>query len=178
MAKSVGRVIWITGLSGSGKTSLACEVIKLMAQKAEYPVIHLDGDDLRKVFIGDKTKVQNYSRESRLTLSMQYARLCKLISYSGSTVIISTISMFKEVYLWNRKNLPRYFEVYLDVPLDELTRRDPKNIYKEFYDGRRNNVAGLDLAIDEPEFSDWSPKFDRNKSVVGLAEELMSILQN
>ncbi|MEE2745409.1 MAG: adenylyl-sulfate kinase [Pseudomonadota bacterium] len=178
MANIVGRVIWITGLSGSGKTSLAYEVMNLLGQKKKYPAIHLDGDELRKVFIGNKTEAQNYSRESRLTLSMQYARLCKLISSSGTTVVISTISMFKEVYSWNRKNLPGYFEVYLDVPKGELARRDPKNIYKEFNEGIRKNVAGLDLAVDEPQFPDWSPKFDNNKSVAVLAEELISILEN
>ena len=58
--------------------------------------------------------------------------------------------MFREVYAWNRVNLPNYFEVYLKVPLDELRLRDPKKIYQRYDAGELNNVAGLDLCIDEP----------------------------
>ena len=59
--------------------------------------------------------------------------------------------MFAEIYKWNRSNLPNYFEVYLDVPLKELRRRDPKNLYEKFYSGAIKNVAGLDLKIDKPD---------------------------
>ena len=59
--------------------------------------------------------------------------------------------MFKEVYIWNRKNLKNYFEVFLKVPIEELKRRDSKNLYQKLNDGEINNIAGLDLKVDEPQ---------------------------
>ena len=72
------------------------------------------------------------------------------VSSQNFTVVIATVSMFREVYAWNRANLPNYFEVYLKVPLEELRLRDPKKIYQRYDAGELNNVAGLDLCIDEP----------------------------
>ena len=93
----------------------------------------------------------------RLALALQYARLCQIISCQGQTVVIATISMFNEVYSWNRVNIPRYFEVYLKVPFEELRRRDPKNIYSRFDSGELKNIAGFDLPIDEPRTPEWMP---------------------
>ena len=105
---------------------------------------------LRKLFkSGDKTKGE-YNRDERVRLSRKYGALCKSLSSQGFIVIIATISMYSEIYSWNRKNLPNYFEVYLNVPIDELQRRDPKKIYRNFSSGNLINVAGLDLEVDLP----------------------------
>ena len=53
----------------------------------------------------------------------------------GSIVVIATISMFDELYAWNRENTTNYFEVYLKVPLDELRRCDPKSTYQRYENG-------------------------------------------
>ena len=53
----------------------------------------------------------------------------------GSIVVIATISMFDELYAWNRENTTNYFEVYLKVPLDELRRCDPKSTYQRYVNG-------------------------------------------
>jgi len=144
-----GQVIWITGLSGSGKTTLAEELI-LHLQKTNFKLVLLDGDILRNILKNNDTTVDSHSRGARIELALKYAQMCKLLSSQGLTVVIATISMFEEVYVWNRKNLPNYFEVYLKVPLEELRRRDPKLIYQRYDSGDLLNVAGLDLAIDEP----------------------------
>ena len=130
----VGQVIWITGLSGSGKTTIA-EALCTRFKKFELSPVILDGDILREIFNGNDKNSASYDRNERINLSHKYGLLCKNLSSQGFTVIIATVSMFDEVYAWNRKNLPNYFEVYLDVPLKELIRRDPKNIYKRFADG-------------------------------------------
>ena len=93
---------------------------------------------------------ESYRREARIKLAHKYAHLCKILSLQGFNVIISTISMFKEIYAWNRANFPNYFEVYLKVPLEELRIRDPKEIYSSYDAGHLSDVAGLDLLIDEP----------------------------
>ena len=166
-----GKVIWITGLSGSGKSTLASQFSTYLRTEG-MEVVMLDGDDLRDVFGAASPNMQNHSLEARLALAMQYARLCLLIASQGVVVVIATISLFKEVHKWNRANLPGYFEVYLKVPLDELRRRDPKGIYRRFDAGELINVAGLDLAIDEPNAADWIVVFHSDCKVGSLVEEL------
>ena len=171
----VGEVIWITGLSGAGKSTLAHQVV-LRLRAAGKSVVMLDGDELREVFGAVAANAQNHGREGRLALAMRYAHLCRVIASQGLTVVIATISLFREVHTWNRAHLPGYFEVYLKVPVDELRRRDPKGIYRRFDAGELNNVAGLDLSIDEPDASDWIVEFDPGRTVTILADELIQVL--
>ena len=105
----------------------------------------LDGDELRDVFGATATNPQNYGRESRLALAMQYAHLCRVLAKQGHTVVIATISLFREVHSWNRVNLPDYFEAYLKVPVEELRRRDPKGIYRRFDPHRAVQLLADDL---------------------------------
>ena len=153
MLKIDGQVIWITGLSGVGKTTLA-QQLHLRLQKLDFQPILLDGDELRVIFSGNKVASQSYDRKARVNLALKYSLLCQTLSSQGFTVIISTISMFDEIYAWNRKNLTKYFEIYLKVPLEELYLRDPKSIYQRYKKGKLNNVAGLDLTVDEPKLPD------------------------
>lgn len=173
---SKGAVYWITGLSGAGKTTLAVRLVELLRARG-LPVVFLDGDELREVFGAVAANPQNHGREGRLALAMQYAHLCRVIAAQGLTVVISTISLFREVHAWNRAHLPGYFEIYLKVPVEELRRRDPKGIYRRYDAGEISNVAGLDLAIDEPESADWVAEFVPGKSVQALADELMEIMK-
>ena len=171
----MGQVIWITGLSGAGKTSLATEVANRL-READVKTVLLDGDELREVFGTAAFTAQNHGREARLALAMQYAHLCRVIASQGLTVVIATVSLFREVHAWNRENLPGYFEVYLKVPLEELRRRDPKDIYRRYYAGLLNNVAGLDLPVDEPEAADWIVEFEPRNSASASADDLIRLV--
>jgi adenylylsulfate kinase-like enzyme len=168
--------IWITGLSGAGKSSLAREVVTRL-RAAGNVVVQLDGDELREVFGAVAANSQNHGRDGRLALAMQYSKLCRVIASQGLTVVIATISLFREVHVWNRENLPGYFEVYLKVPVDELRRRDPKGIYHRYDAGLLSNVAGLDLPIDEPEAADWVAEFASEQTVTLLADKLINVLK-
>lgn len=170
-----GYVCWITGLSGSGKSTLALGLVNYLRQSAS-PVVMLDGDQLREVFGASALNSENYHRENRLALAMQYSHLCKSLADQGLIVVIATISLFKEVHTWNRRNLPGYYEVYLKTPVCELRRRDPKGIYRRFDAGELTNVAGLDLHIDEPDAADWVVEFDPDRSVAILAQDLIKKL--
>lgn len=166
------QVIWITGLSGAGKSTLARELVARLRSDG-HSVVMLDGDELRGVFGATATNAQNHGREGRLALAMQYAGLCKIIAAQGHIVVIATISLFREVHAWNRTHLPGYFEVHLKVPLEELRRRDPKGIYRRFDAGELHNVAGLDLAVDEPDAADWVVVFDPDRSVQAMSDDLL-----
>ena len=162
MSKIKG-VIWITGLSGAGKTTLASEVVRLLKSKYSN-VIYLDGDELRKIF----TPISDipHSRESRLNYANQYSSLCNFLAEQGNIVVIATISLFKEIHLKNKKLIYNYLEVYLKVPIEILIERDSKKIYSSYFDGKLKNISGLDLEIDEPEESDIVLKNSHESKIV------------
>jgi len=145
----IPRVVWVTGLSGAGKTTLAVKLVKELKARSKQVVL-LDGDELREIFRSSESIEKNHSRDARLSLAFSYSKLTKNIANQGINVVIATISMFHEVHEWNRKHLPGYFEVFISVPINELRRRDPKGIYKRFDAGEISNVAGLDLEVDVP----------------------------
>jgi adenylylsulfate kinase len=171
-----GGVIWITGLSGAGKTTLAKEISAILKDQTPA-VVMLDGDELREIFGADQVGKINHTRESRLALSMRYSYLCKMLSSQGLTVVIATISLFSQVHEWNRMNFNNYFEVYLKVPIEELRRRDPKGIYSRYYSGEICNVAGLDFSIDEPEYPDFISTYQSSGESKMLSIEILNKLK-
>lgn len=165
-------VIWITGLSGAGKTTLATEVSKKLKQNYQN-IILLDGDQLREILLLDTFKNDN-SLDARYSLSKIYARLCKNLASQNFLVVISTISMFKQIHVWNRSNIKGYFEVYIKREMKDLISRDTKGIYKNFKLGKIKNVLGLDLKVDEPKNPDFlvTGSFDNSTSII--AEEIIN----
>jgi adenylylsulfate kinase-like enzyme/predicted MFS family arabinose efflux permease len=121
-----GSVIWITGLSGAGKSTVAGELAARLRADGVDPVL-LDGDQLRAALGADGG---GYDADSRRRLAFVYARLCRLLAEQGHTVVCATIALHHEVHAWNRANIPGYLEVFLDVPLEELRRRDFKGVYE------------------------------------------------
>lgn len=162
-----GRVYFITGLSGVGKSTIARELFKLI-RNIKSNAVFLDGDDLRELFLNDL----GYSLEDRKKMAMRYVRLAKLLSDQNIDVILATISMFSEVRQWNRKNIENYAEIYIKASLDTLIKRDPKGIYKNALCGRERNVLGIDLQFEEPDTPDLIIENDCGLSSESLAREI------
>lgn len=163
---------WITGLSGAGKTTLARE-IKKQLQPYQQKTILLDGDELREILGSAGIDKKNHDKEARIKLAMTYSRLCKYLEDQGLDVIIATISMFTEVQAWNRKNISGYFEIFINTDRDELRRRDPKGIYKQFDAGTLKNVAGEDLPVDVPMQPDFVVKSKNLAEVSITAKQII-----
>lgn len=142
-------MVWITGLSAAGKTSTA-KIVADQLIKDGHKVIHLDGDELRQA-MADIPSMQRFDQKSRLTNVKAYLGLSKLLLAQSDYIVFSTISMFKEVYEFNRKFFPNYFEVYLDVPKAVRIGRDFKGIYKDGKPIFRNDVCGEDICIAYPD---------------------------
>ncbi len=158
---------WITGLSGSGKTTIA-ELLRNKLVIDGYSVILLDGDILRKVF-----NSKAYSYEERKTLGFQYSRLCKLLVSQGISVVIGVIGLFHELHAWNRENIPNYVEIFLDTPLDELKRRDIKGIYRNLEEGKIKNVTGIDIAAEFPLTPNIKIKWNEAKDAKATFDEVI-----
>lgn len=140
-------LIWVTGYSGSGKTTVA-KIIAERLRASGLPVVLLDGDELRSILGG----AFGHDLEARKKLAYVYSRLCKKICGDGVTVVIATIAMFESVRVENRAANRRYFEVYLDVPHDARAERDPKGIYRAAT--LSSGVVHLTSGLEEPQHPD------------------------
>jgi adenylylsulfate kinase-like enzyme len=140
------RVIWITGLSGAGKSTIARKMQELLRAAGADAVV-LDGDDVRRAVDDPHC---GHDRASRLTNAYRVCRLAKVIGEQGVPVIVATMSLFHEIHDWNAANLPGYFEVFLRVPVGILRERDPKGLYQRADHGAERDVGGVDLEIEEP----------------------------
>ena len=147
-AKS-GRVFWITGLSGAGKTTIGVELWRRL-RAAGRSAVFLDGDELRAAVAQDL----GHSLPHRRRSAMRNARLCRMLALQGHDVVCSTISLFHAVHRWNRGNIPGYCEIYLRVPLSDLQRRDQKAVYLTQQGDAAAQVVGLDLPAELPESPD------------------------
>ena len=119
-----GYLILITGLSGSGKTTIAGKILNRIKKKLG-PTILINGDDLRKIF-----KIKGYDTKSRKDTAISYAKLAKFITDQKINVILATVSMFHEVRKLNRKNLKKkYIEIYIEAPIKKIISNKKKKIY-------------------------------------------------
>ncbi|STQ86503.1 adenylyl-sulfate kinase [Helicobacter muridarum] len=144
MKEGFGLVIWITGLSGSGKSTIGKALYARLAGCIKN-VIYLDGDSLRDIL-----GCSAYDRAGRIDMAMRRANLAYYLSSQGMVVIVTTISMFNEVYEYNSKLFSHYIQVYIECSMSELINRNQKDLYKGFIEGRVNQVVGMDIAYDEP----------------------------
>jgi adenylylsulfate kinase-like enzyme len=160
-------VIWILGLSGSGKSFLSSKLKDELSNDYGNFLI-LDGDVVRKVFDNDlgfsiKDRNINASRISKLTL---------FLSQNKVNVIVSVLSLFPNWLEWNRKNIKGYYEIFIDVPISALKERNNKNVY--FKEGKENeNVVGVDIEFIKPQNADL--KVINNFDEVSLKNNLKLI---
>jgi adenylylsulfate kinase-like enzyme/SAM-dependent methyltransferase len=136
-------VIWVTGYSGAGKTTVGRKVNFRLNESGVKSVL-LDGDDLRAV-LGGKW---GYEKHDRIALAHSYFRMANLLMAQGLTVVISAVAMYQEVHAWIKTNVDRSLVVYLEVPEHERRLRDSatKNVY-----GQLGDLTDL---YDQPDFAD------------------------
>lgn len=176
MAKeNKGELYWITGLSGAGKTTIGNALYYNLKRRKENVVI-LDGDVIKEIF--SYGKEVGYTSNARKQRAYQYSKLCKLLVDQGISVICCTIAMFEEVRAWNRENISNYFEVYLKVPMEVLIQRDQKKMYSDQKKGIVNNVAGIDMEIEEPKNPDLILKNDGSISIDECVQAIISLYVN
>lgn len=134
-------VVWLFGLSGVGKTSIAKTLMGKISQK----FIHIDGDEFRKHFSQDLS----FSMQDRIENIKRIQRLSKFLNESSLGVVISALYFDQDLANWNLSNFPNYIEVHVHAPIDVLKKRNTKGLYNE----TRKNVVGMDIKWTPPTHS-------------------------
>ena len=137
--KKKGIVFWVTGLPGSGKTTIAKKLKKSIEKKYGKTIL-FSGDDLRKI-----SNYDSYDIKKRLLYAKSYSKLVRNISNQNINVIMATVALFKKIHLWNRKNIKNYCEIYIESETKEIIKNKKKKLYFKF----KKNLVGIDI---RPEF--------------------------
>jgi len=167
------KVFWMTGLSGSGKSTIANAFQNELFQKG-YQVYVLDGDNVR----GGLNKDLDFSDEGRIENIRRISEVAKLFADAGFVVITAFISPFQSDRE-QAKNIigSEYFcEVFVDTPLEICEQRDVKGLYKKARAGEIPNFTGIGSAFEKPEKPDVQLKTQKMEvtECVKLLERLLA----
>jgi len=146
-----GMVIWFTGLSGSGKSTIAVEVEKELFQK-EYAVYRLDGDNIRFGLNSDL----GFSAADRTENIRRIGEVAALFADAGLITLASFISPYQAGRDAARKAAgeDNFKEIYVKADVETCAQRDPKGLYKKAKNGEIDNFTGISAPYEEPENAD------------------------
>ena len=161
--KNKGILFWITGLSGSGKTTIAEKIKKKISDKFG-PTLTISGDDLRQLL-----NFKSFSKKDRLSYALTYGKFCKYITDKNINIIFSTVSLFNKVQKWNKSNINNYIEIYIETDINEIIKKKKKF----FYRGNYKNIVGKNLKAEFPKKPNILIKNDFTKPLDKLSKELM-----
>lgn len=138
-------VLWFTGLSGSGKSTIATRVEQALVDRGA-DVEYIDGDALREVF--PNTGFTRAEREEHLRRT---GYMASRLAAHGVTVVASFVSPYRESRDFVRKLCSNFVEIYVATPLEECERRDVKGLYARARRGEIKNFTGIDDPYEPPE---------------------------
>tara|TARA_B100000886_G_scaffold22156_1_gene14107 strand:+ start:27350 stop:27874 length:525 start_codon:yes stop_codon:yes gene_type:complete len=142
-------VVWITGISASGKSTLGKYFFKKFKNKKKN-TIFFDGDEFRKIFHDDI----KYTLKDRDTNAIRLTSLVKYLSDQKTNIIISANITSQKFRDWCKKNVKNYFEIFINTPIEILKKRDYKKLYKNAFSGKIKNVVGVDIKFIKPKNPD------------------------
>jgi adenylyl-sulfate kinase len=141
-----GYVIWMTGLPGSGKTTIA-RILENKLVDSGRRVEVLDGDDVRE----NLSPRLGFSKDDRQIHANRVAYVSKLLSRNGVIAIVGLISPFRDFRRRAREMVDKFVEVYVKCTVDECIERDVKGHYKKALSGEIQNFTGVSDPYEEPE---------------------------
>ena len=140
-----GLTIWFTGLSGSGKTTIADELVERLRNEEKGAVL-LDGDIVRKTLSADL----GYTKEDRDKHITRIAHVCALITENGIPNIACVISPTKKIRDYARLAITNFIEVYVHCPIEICEQRDVKGHYERVRKGEIKDFVGITIPYEEP----------------------------
>jgi adenylylsulfate kinase len=143
--RSPAPVLWFTGLSGSGKSTIAVRVHEVLAGRGTE-VEYIDGDALRELF-----PTTGFTRDAREEHLRRTGYMASRLAAHGVTVVASFVSPYRESREFIRRLCPGYVEIYVATPLEECERRDVKGLYARARRGEIRNFTGIDDPYEAPE---------------------------
>jgi adenylylsulfate kinase len=144
-APSSAAVLWFTGLSGSGKSTIAARVHEELRQRG-VEVEYIDGDALREVFPNT-----GFSRAAREEHLRRTGYMASRLAAHGVAVVASFVSPYRESRDFIRRLCPEFIEIYVSTPLEECERRDVKGLYARARRGEIPNFTGISDPYEPPE---------------------------
>src|SRR6266536_2666288 len=166
-----GFVVWFTGLSGSGKSKLATMLAAEIARRGVH-VETLDGDEVRTHL----SKGLGFSKEDRDTNIRRIGFVAKLIARAGSCAITAAISPYREIRAEQRRAAGgRFCEVYCACPIEALSARDAKGLYKKALAGEIKNFTGVDDPYEVPENPEVVVETDKENKEQSLSKILAKL---
>ncbi len=141
-----GVTIWLTGLSGAGKSTIANELVDDLRGRGRNVEL-LDGDVVRT----NLSKGLGFSKEDRDTNIRRIGFVSKLLTRNGVTSIVAAISPYRDIRDEVRADIGDFVEVFVKCQLDELVRRDVKGLYEKAIKGEIKNFTGVSDPYEEPE---------------------------
>lgn len=138
-------VIWLTGLSGAGKTVLAHRIRDILVTRHRQVAL-IDDDACFVRESGD----EGPSESAWFNHMEKIQALSNELAGQGNWVLVTSIYNHPDLLQWNREHIPGYFEVLVDSPLELARRRDPHGLYGDFSAGRISHLIGLDIPFYRP----------------------------
>ncbi|MBW1905904.1 MAG: adenylyl-sulfate kinase, partial [Deltaproteobacteria bacterium] len=143
-----GAVLWFTGLSGSGKSTIGYRVERMLIERGAFAYV-LDGDNVRHGLNGDL----GFAPEDRVENIRRIGEVARLFADAGGLVLSAFISPYRRDRDRVRALMEpgEFIEVFVDTPLEICEARDPKGLYKKARAGEISNFTGLDAPYETPE---------------------------
>lgn len=166
-----GVTIWLTGLSGGGKTTIS-EFLEKELRSQGYNVTLLDGDVIRQ----NLTKGLGFSKEDRDENIRRIGFVADLLTQHGAVTIVSAISPYRNLREEIRQRIGNFIEVYVNAPLDVCEQRDVKGLYKKARAGQIKQFTGIDDPYEPPLAPEVECRTDR-ESVAESANKILAKLR-
>jgi adenylylsulfate kinase len=145
LSVEAGTLVWLTGLSGAGKTTIGRGITANLLDQG-LQVLFLDGDEFRAQYCHDL----GFTIEDRRENIRRIIKAAETAVRSGAIVIVATISPLESMRVDARNAVPRFLEVFVDAPVAVCEQRDPKGLYRKVREGLLFQFTGVDAPYEVP----------------------------